>query len=135
MVAALLTVSGGRCLAQAPAAAGQPAALAPAAAAPAPAAAAASVSKPIMPEVISTYGHAIDELFYPISGITFVILVIVFALFGYFVVRYRYQAGRKAVYTHGNNKLEIFWTVATSAILVYILFVQKEAWDNIKIKD
>ena len=141
MVAASLAVSGGRLLAQAPAAPGGDAPAvgqaaggqAPAAAAPAPAAAAAS--KPILPEVISTYGDAIDSLFFLISGITFVILVIVFGLFGYFVVKYRHQAGRRAVYTHGNNKLEICWTVATSLILVYILFVQKETWDNIKIKD
>lgn len=112
-------------LAQAPAAGG--ATPAPAAAAPAP--------RSMMGEVISTYGHKVDHLFFVILGITTFMLVLVFALFIWFCIRYRHQEGRRSKYTHGNNKLEWFWTTATAAILIWLVFAQRETWNEIKQRD
>ena len=107
---------------------------APAAAA-AGGAGAAGVSHSLMPEVISTYGDEVDRLFYIILAITLVMLVLVFALFGIFVVKYRYQEGRRAVYTHGSSKLEWTWTAATAAVLIWLVFAQRETWIKIKQAD
>lgn len=92
-------------------------------------------SKGFLSEVISTYGQGTDDLFFVISWITGITLVVVFSLFFYFAIRYRYQEGRRARYVHGNTKLEWIWTAGTSAILIWLVFTQREAWDDIKLKD
>ena len=88
--------------------------------------------QPLIPEIISTYGWDVDYLFYLILWITLFFMVLVLGLFFYFLVRYRYQEGRRATYTHGNNKLEVFWTVGTAAILIYLAFIQRETWSEIR---
>ena len=40
--------------------------------------------------------------------------------------------GKKAVYTHGNHRLELLWTAVPAAILLFIAFVQISAWERIK---
>src|SRR6185503_19854604 len=62
-------------------------------------------------------------------------MVLVFALLIFFLVKYRYQEGRRTIYSHGNNKSEVFWTVATSAVLVILAFVQRATWEEIKQRD
>ena len=47
----------------------------------------------------------------------------------------RPSLSRKVIFTHGNNKLEIFWSAATAAILIWLVFVQRETWIEIKQKD
>jgi len=32
----------------------------------------------------------------------------------FFMIKYRFKEGRKSEYSHGNNKLEIIWTSATT---------------------
>ena len=88
--------------------------------------------QPLIPEIISTYGWDVDYLFYLILAITSFFMVLCLGLFFYFLVRYRYQEGRRATYTHGNSKLEVFWTVGTAAILIYLAVVQRETWSEIR---
>ena len=83
-----------------------------------------TAEKPLlwMPDAISTYGQGVDDLFWLIFWITGVAWVVVMGLMLYFLIRYRHVEGRdKAHYTHGNNKLEVTWTLATVVILVFIL--------------
>jgi cytochrome c oxidase subunit 2 len=112
-------------------------AAAPAAAPVAPEAEAAEKPLLWMPEAISTYGQGVDDLFWLIFWITGVAWVIVMGLMLYFLIRYRHREGReKAHYTHGNNKLEVTWTLATVVILVFIGVVQlwgESGWFNIRI--
>lgn len=89
----------------------------------------------LWPENISTYGAKVDYLFFVILAITLFMMILVFALMIFFLVRYRYQEGRRAIYSHGNNKIEVFWTVATSAILVVLVFMQRATWEEIKQRD
>jgi cytochrome c oxidase subunit 2 len=103
---------------------------APANAAPAPTDPAAA--RGIWPEVISTYGQEVDNLFYLILGITLVALVAVQALLVLFMVKYRHRDGRRATFVHGSKRLEIIWTVATAGILVFIAIVQRSTWAKIK---
>jgi len=88
--------------------------------------------QPLVPEIISTYGAEVDYLFYLILWITLFMLVLCLALFVVFVVRYRYREGRRATFVHGNNKLEVFWTVATAAILLFLVFAQRPTWIKMK---
>ena len=89
-----------------------------------------------MPDAISTYGEGVDGLFVLIFWITGIAFVVVEGLMLWFLFRYRNREGReKAHYTHGNNKLEVTWTVVTVLILVFIGIAQltgDSGWLRIK---
>ena len=111
-------------------------AAAPAEGVAAPAEAAEVPGKFWMPDAISTYGQGVDDLFWLIFWITGIAFVVVEGLMLWFLFRYRNREGReKAHYTHGNNKLEVSWTLATVAILVFIGIIQLQGdagWLKIK---
>ncbi len=86
----------------------------------------------MIPENIATFGGDVDWLFDLILWITLVTMVIVLGLLAIFMVKYRYKEGRKAHYTHGSTALEVTWTTATAVLLIFIAFVQKSTWENIK---
>ena len=87
----------------------------------------------IILENISTFGGDIDGLFYLILTITSVVAVVVLGILIYCMVKFRHREGRRSTFTHGSNTLEIGWTVATAAILIFIAIVQKDTWDEVKI--
>ena len=68
-----------------------------------------------LPEGVSSYAATIDGMFRLILWITGVVFVIVEALLLFFLFRYRHREGRKAHYTHGNNRLEVIWTIVPGA--------------------
>ena len=86
----------------------------------------------MMPEIISTYGQSVDDLWWLIVWITLVAFIAVEVLLVIFLVKYRHRDGRRASYTHGHRGLEVVWTVATAAILVFIAIVQRDTWAHIK---
>ena len=90
------------------------------------------VRQPIIRPTISTYGPEVDNLFFLVLAITMVAMVVVEGLMVIFIVRYRYREGRKATYIHGNAKLEVFWTVGTAFILIFLAFTQLSTWRKIK---
>ena len=85
-----------------------------------------------LPEDVSTYGHEIDSLFYLIYYITAVAFILVTVLMVVFLIKYREQPGRRAVYSHGNTTLEIIWTVIPAAILIVLSFMSVNTWAKIK---
>ena len=87
---------------------------------------------PWLPENVSTYGETIDSLFYLIFWITSIVFVLVQAALVWFLIKYREQPGRRAVYTHGNTTLEIAWTIAPSIILVVLALLSRATWQEIK---
>ena len=87
---------------------------------------------PWLPENISTYGGQIDSLFMLIFWITTIVFVGVQAVLIWFLFKYRAQPGRRATYSHGNNTLEIAWTIAPSIILVVLALLSRATWDEIK---
>jgi cytochrome c oxidase subunit 2 len=87
---------------------------------------------PWLPENVSTFGRDIDSLFHLIFWITAIVFVLVQVALIAFLVRYRRRPGRRAVYTHGNNTLEIAWTVAPSIILVVLALLSRATWNEIK---
>jgi cytochrome c oxidase subunit 2 len=87
---------------------------------------------PWLPENISTYGGDVDAIFYLIFWITTIVFVLVQATLLAFVVLYRYRPGRAVTYTHGNNALEIAWTIAPSIILVVLALLSRTVWNEIR---
>ncbi len=85
-----------------------------------------------LPEGVSTYSPTIDHLFYLILAITGAAFVLTEALLFYFAFRYRRKEGVRATYTHGNNTLEVIWTIVPAVLLVALAFVSRNAWDMIK---
>lgn len=87
---------------------------------------------PWLPENVSTYGADIDSLFHLIFWITSIVFVLVQVTLVVFLVRYRHRPGRRAVYTHGNNTLEIAWTIAPSIILIVLALLSRSTWNEIR---
>ena len=87
---------------------------------------------PWMPEGVSSYSKEIDDLFYAIFYLTGTIFFITEGLLIYFIIKYRHREGVKSIYTHGNHKLELAWTLTPAVILGIIAIAQKETWDKIK---
>ena len=85
-----------------------------------------------LPQNISSYGAEIDQMFIIIAWLTGIVLVGVWALLLYYLIRYRAKPGRKAIYTHGNSRLEIIWTAATAVIVVIIGIMSRGLWMDIK---
>ncbi|HVS35049.1 MAG TPA: cytochrome c oxidase subunit II [Gemmataceae bacterium] len=85
-----------------------------------------------MPQNVSSFGGDVDNLFYIILYITGGAFVLTEVLLVWFMWRYARKEGRKAVFVHGNHRLELFWTIATGAILIYIAFAQVNVWERIK---
>lgn len=87
---------------------------------------------PWLPESVSTFGADIDHLFRLIFIITAVVFILVQAALVVFLLRYRHRPGRRAVYTHGNNRLEIAWTIAPSIILVVLALLSRATWNEVR---
>lgn len=87
---------------------------------------------PWLPENVSTFGADIDWLFRLIFWITTIVFVLVQVTLIVFLIQYRHRPGRRAVYTHGNNTLEIAWTIAPALILVVLALLSRASWSEIK---
>lgn len=85
-----------------------------------------------LPENVGSYGGRIDGLFWLITWITGIIFVIVEVLLLYFLIRYRHREGQPARYTHGNNRLEVIWTIVPAVICVVLALLSRRAWADIK---
>jgi cytochrome c oxidase subunit 2 len=87
---------------------------------------------PWLPENVSTFGGAVDSLTYLIFYITTIVFLLVQTALVVFLIRYRARPGRSAVYTHGNNTLEVAWTIAPSLILVVLALLSQSTWREMK---
>ena len=84
------------------------------------------------PENLSTYGSAIDRLFTLILWITGIIFVLVEGVLLIFLFRYRARSGVPATYTHGNNLIEVIWTIIPAFILVFLGFQSQQVWSHVR---
>jgi cytochrome c oxidase subunit 2 len=85
-----------------------------------------------LPEGVSTYSASVDHLFYTILVVTGIAFVLTQALLFWFAFHYRRRAGVRATYSHGNNLLEVIWTVVPAAMLVFLAFTSRAVWTQIK---
>ena len=79
-----------------------------------------------------SFGREIDNLFYVILYVTGFFFVMTEAILVVAMWRYAERPGRRSVYVHGNHKLEMVWTLVPAGILLFIAFVQINAWADIK---
>lgn len=69
----------------------------------------------------SNFAYGVDLSFAVIFGISIFFLVGITSVMIYFVIRYRRKKNPRATNIHGNNKLEILWTVIPT-LLVLVMF-------------
>ena len=86
----------------------------------------------LMPETVSTFGPALDDLYYVILWITGIVFFITEITLVVFLVKYRHKEGRKAEYTHGSTKAEIVWTIVPFFIVMGLVIYSKGLWDEIR---
>ena len=80
-------------------------------------------------DITANYGHAIDHQFMLTLAITGIIFVVAQGALAYAVWRYRDRGdGRKAGYSHGNNKLELTWTAAAAIIFIGLNLMGYHIW-------
>lgn len=84
------------------------------------------------PPYVTTYAKAIDDLFYIIMWMVAITFVLTEGALVWFVFRYSKKDETRAVYTHGNHKLELVWTAIPSLLLLFIAFSQMGAWARVK---
>jgi len=87
-----------------------------------------------LPEQASTYAPEVDGIFHLIMWITGVIFVVVELVLLAFLWKYRHREGRVATYTHGNNRLEVIWTIVPALICVMLALLSRRVWETIKEK-
>jgi cytochrome c oxidase subunit 2 len=85
-----------------------------------------------LPKQVSSFGDDVDFLYYVILGFTAFFFVLTEALLVYAMWRFAHQPTRRAVYVHGNHRLELAWTVVPALLLLYIAFTQVRTWEKIK---
>ncbi len=86
-----------------------------------------------LPPDRSIHGAGIDSLFVVTFWITMVTFVAVEICLVVFLVKYRHRADKKkAVFTHGNTRLEMAWTLAPALILAGLAVANKGAWDRLR---
>jgi len=84
-----------------------------------------------LPPNRSEHGGGMDSLFTWIFWITMVTFILVELVLIIFIIKYRYRPERKkAVFTHGNTRLEMAWTIAPAIILAVLAMASKKVWDN-----
>jgi cytochrome c oxidase subunit 2 len=86
------------------------------------------------PEVASEHGPAIDRQFVYTLVVTGIVFVIAQIGLGYVVMHYRDRPGRTARYTHGNDRLEVVWTLATTVLFFSLVIVGQNTWVDLYLK-
>jgi cytochrome c oxidase subunit 2 len=80
------------------------------------------------PRAVTEGGHKIDEFIMVIFWLTLAVFIITQVVYIYFMVKYRYRKGVRAVYSHGNNNLEIIWTSAPAVVFVALAMFSNKLW-------
>jgi cytochrome c oxidase subunit 2 len=77
------------------------------------------------------HGESVDQIFLFIFWLTTAILIVVQVVLVWFMIKYRHRDGaKKAVYSHGNTRLEMVWTLIPAVILIVVALWTKRVWDN-----
>jgi cytochrome c oxidase subunit 2 len=87
------------------------------------------------PDSISEHGPAIDRQFKLTAIVVAVGFVASQLALAYAIVRYGRKGNERAVYSHGNNKLEAVWTIITAAIFVIVAVMGQVVWYNLHINE
>lgn len=84
------------------------------------------------PPSISEHGPAYDRQFILTIVVVGIAFVSAQVALGYAVWRFRDTGeGTRAVYSHGNNRMEILWTGVTAAIFITVALLGQRVWWNL----
>jgi len=86
------------------------------------------------PVSASAHGAQLDNQFVVTLVVTGVIFILAQVALGYFIIRYRERPGQKATYSHGNNKLEVIWTTATTVLFYVMVMMGFQVWIDMYIQ-
>jgi len=74
-----------------------------------------------LPEDVSSHGHAIDHLFFFITGLTGIVFVATEVALFLFMWKYDHKVNFNPVkFTHGSHSLEVVWTIIPAIVLLVI---------------
>ncbi len=82
------------------------------------------------PPPISAHGIAYDAQFMRTLVVVGIIFVLAQFALGYAIVKFR-NDGRRAGYSHGNNKLETIWTSATALLFLGLVVMGTQIWASV----
>jgi cytochrome c oxidase subunit 2 len=82
------------------------------------------------PAPINQHGVTYDQHFTATLLVTGVIFFLAQLALGWVIFRYR-DDGKRAVYSHGNNKLEVLWTSAAAILFVGAVLASTRVWANV----
>jgi cytochrome c oxidase subunit 2 len=68
-------------------------------------------------------------------GFTVVVFVITEFLLFWFMFKYRYREGEKALYYYHNNKIELIWTIVPAIVLTFLVLRGFNTWSRITDKE
>jgi cytochrome c oxidase subunit II len=85
-----------------------------------------------LPDGVSSFSGRIDGMFSLILWITGITFIVVEGLLIFFLWKYRYREGRQVVYTHGNNRVEVIWTIVPAVICVVLALMSRQLWAELK---
>ena len=80
------------------------------------------------PEPATKGAHHVDNLFVFIFWLTAIVFVATQAVYIWFLIKYRRKRGVPAHYSHGNNRLEILWTVIPAAVFLALVVWSNRIW-------
>jgi cytochrome c oxidase subunit II len=87
------------------------------------------------PKSISEHGPAYDQQFILTIVVVGIAFVAAQAALGYAVWRFADRGqGTRAVYSHGNNVMEIVWTGVTAVIFITLALLGQRVWWNLHLK-
>ena len=84
-----------------------------------------------LPFNYAKHGVAIDGMFNFIFWLTMIVFIAVEVVLVYFLFKYKFNPNRKkAVYIHGNTRLEMIWTIIPAILLAGMAIASKGIWDK-----
>jgi cytochrome c oxidase subunit II len=83
------------------------------------------------PQSVTEQGQAIYNLYNLFMYIAAVVFVVVSGLVIWSVIRYRRRDDELPTQTHGNNRLELTWTVIPTVIVLFLFVVTIQAQDKV----
>jgi cytochrome c oxidase subunit 2 len=84
-----------------------------------------------MPEVASKPGEQIDQLTYFLCYLTGGAFILTHVVYLSFLIRYRAKRGVRAIYSHGDSRLEFVWTAIPATIFAALWGYSNHIWLNV----
>jgi cytochrome c oxidase subunit 2 len=85
-----------------------------------------------LPENVTQAGHTIDGIFYFIFWITTAVFILTQLAMVGFLIKFRRREGVKAKYLHGNNRLEIVWTLTPLLFFFALGLYGNRVWNEMR---